>query len=70
MENNNLNQEILDKVTKVCICKAISKATIKDAVKNGSNTIDEIKVKTGAATGGCRGCRCISKIEEIIEEHK
>ena len=27
MENNNLNQEILDKITKVCVCKAVSRVT-------------------------------------------
>lgn len=64
--NNNLTEEILDKQTKVCICKSISRATIKNAIKNGASTLDEIKETTGAAKGGCNGCRCIPKIEELI----
>ncbi|MDF2945125.1 MAG: (2Fe-2S)-binding protein, partial [Herbinix sp.] len=42
MEDNNINQEILDKLTKVCICKGISKATIKNAIKNGAKTVLEV----------------------------
>ena len=39
---NNLNSDILDKITKTCTCKSISRATIKEAIKNGANTIDEV----------------------------
>lgn len=34
-----LNDEIRDKLTKVCICKSIPRKTIKDAIKNGAQTI-------------------------------
>ena len=30
---NNLNSDILDKITKTCTCKSISRATIKEAIK-------------------------------------
>ena len=36
----NLNKDILDKLTKVCLCKAISRATIKKAVENGARTVE------------------------------
>lgn len=69
MENNNLNEQVLDKLTKVCICKAISRATIKDAIKNGAHTVEAVSAKTGACTGGCRGNRCKSKIQNLIDEN-
>ena len=68
--DNNLNQEVLDKVTKVCICKAISRKTIKDAIKNGADTFEKIQETTGAGTGSCRGMRCKDKILELIDDHK
>ncbi len=37
-DNNNLNQQVIDKMTKVCICRAISRAKIKEAIKNGAHT--------------------------------
>lgn len=69
MENNNLNEKVLDKLTKVCICKAISRATIKDAIKNGAHTVEEVTAKTGACTGGCNGNRCKSKIQDLINQN-
>jgi NAD(P)H-nitrite reductase large subunit len=63
---NNIDSKILDKLTKVCICKAISRAAIKLAVNNGAKTVEEVKKVTGAGSGGCGGRRCTSKIEEIL----
>ncbi|MPQ43459.1 (2Fe-2S)-binding protein [Clostridium tarantellae] len=66
--DNNLNQEILDKLTKVCVCKAVSRATIKNTIRDGAKSVEEIAKKTGATTGGCCGRRCICKIETLIKE--
>lgn len=65
----NLNQDILDKLTKVCLCKAISRATIKKAIENGARTVEEVKKITGAGSGGCGGKRCTPKIEELLKEY-
>lgn len=62
----NLNEELLDKLTKVCICKAISKARIKEAIRNGADTLEKVQAVTGAGTGGCNGRRCSPKIQELI----
>lgn len=67
---NNANEQIMDKLTKVCICKSISRLKIKEAIKNGARTVEEVKAATGATTGGCNGRRCIHKIEELIEREK
>ena len=67
--SENLNQDILDKITKTCVCKAVSRATIKNSISNGAKTLDEVIKKTGACTGGCKGFRCKDKIELLINEH-
>ncbi|SKA75719.1 BFD-like [2Fe-2S] binding domain-containing protein [Clostridium sp. USBA 49] len=66
----NLNQEILDKLTKVCLCKSISKLTIKKAIDGGAKTLKEVQAKTGAGSGSCCGRRCTPKIEALLEEAK
>jgi bacterioferritin-associated ferredoxin len=64
----NINNEIMDKLTKVCLCKAIPRSTIKKAVQNGARTVAEVQKATGAGSGGCKGNRCTSKIEELIKQ--
>lgn len=68
MENNNLNQEIMDKLTKVCICKGISRATIKKAISDGAKTVSEVQKATGAGSGPCGGRRCTPKIQELLDQ--
>jgi len=65
----NLNKDILDKLTKVCLCKAISRATLRKAIENGARTVEEVKKATGAGSGGCGGKRCTLKIEELLKEY-
>ncbi len=67
---NNIDSKILDKLTKVCICKGISRATIKLAINNGAKTVEEVKKVTGAGSGGCGGRRCTPKIQEILNNLK
>ena len=67
MENNDLNKEILDKLTKVCICKGISRATIKKAISGGASTLVEVQKATGAGSGPCGGRRCTPKIQELLD---
>lgn len=64
----NINAEILDKLTKVCLCKGISRASIKKSILNGAKTIEEVRKATGA--GSCCGRRCTPKIEQLLEELK
>jgi len=66
--NDDLNQEILDKLTKVCICKAISRASIKKAIASGANTLEKVQKNSGAGSGPCGGKRCTPKILSLLEE--
>ena len=61
-------EEIKDNMKKVCICKSISKGTIKNAIKEGATTVEEVKRKTGATTGNCKGTRCTGPINDIIND--
>lgn len=66
----NLNNKMLDKLTKVCICKAINRTKIKDAIRNGAKTLEEVNNITGSGSGGCNGTRCRGKIEELLKSYK
>jgi NAD(P)H-nitrite reductase large subunit len=64
--SENINEEIMDKLTKVCICKAIPRSKIKEAIRNGADTLEKIQKATGAGSGGCGGKRCTPKIIELL----
>lgn len=66
----NLSKEMLDKLTKVCICKGISRAAVMAAIRNGAKTIEEVQKSTGAGSGSCAGKRCTPKIQELLLEHR
>lgn len=70
MENTNLNEQILDKLTKVCLCKAIPRSKIKDAIRKGAITVTDVSNATGSCTGGCSGRRCTPKIQELIDTYQ
>lgn len=63
-------EQIKDRLTKTCPCRQVTRATIKAAIKEGADTLEKIKDKTGATTGCCKGRRCKGSIEELIERHK
>ena len=65
---NNINSKMIDKLTKICLCKVISKAEIKKAIKNGAKTLEDVQKITGAGSGGCRGHRCTPMIEVILKQ--
>lgn len=67
---DELNQDVMDKYTKICICKAISKSTIKKAIQNGADTLEKVQRATSAGSGNCGGRRCTPKILELLEEYQ
>lgn len=64
----NISSEILDKLTKVCLCKGIPRSTMKKAIKNGAKSVEEVRKATGAGSGPCKGRRCTPKIEELLRQ--
>lgn len=67
--NEEINQDILDKLTKVCLCKAITRASIKKAIASGADTLVKVQKATSAGSGSCGGKRCGPKILVLLEEH-
>ncbi|MEF9952278.1 MAG: (2Fe-2S)-binding protein [Clostridium sp.] len=67
---NNLNQEVIDKLTKTCICSVVTRQAIKESIKNGARTFEDVKKATRAGCGSCKGARCKWKIEELISDFK
>lgn len=63
-------QEIIDKLTKICLCKGVPKSTIKKAIAEGCTTKEEVWKKTNTGNGPCKGRRCGPRIEACIEEMK
>jgi bacterioferritin-associated ferredoxin len=59
----------MDKLTKICIFKSISRLNIKMAIEDGAKTVEDVKKATGVTTGSCRGKRCSEKIQELIDEY-
>jgi bacterioferritin-associated ferredoxin len=69
MSENNINEDIMDKLTKVCICKGISRKSIKSAIRTGASSIEAVRKVTGAGSGSCSGTRCTPKILELLEKN-
>jgi NAD(P)H-nitrite reductase large subunit len=67
---SDVNSEILDKMTKVCICKGIPRSTMKRAIENGADTVEKVRKATGAGSGPCGGRRCTPKIEELLASYR
>lgn len=70
MDQDRIKAEIMDKMTKVCICKGIPRSTIKKVIQDGANTLEEVQKATGAGSGPCGGRRCAPKILQLLEEYK
>jgi len=52
----------------VCRCESVSEQEIRDAVRGGARTLDEIKYKTLAGFGRCQGGFCTSRVIKIMAE--
>ena len=61
-----MEMEMKDRLEKVCVCKGTTKETIKNAIREGNDTVEKVATATGATEGACRGGRCRGKIEELI----
>jgi bacterioferritin-associated ferredoxin len=65
-----INEAVMDKITKVCLCKSISRATIKKAIMDGAHTVVKVNAAVGSGSGPCKGQRCGPKIQALIDQMK
>jgi glycerol-3-phosphate dehydrogenase len=52
----------------VCRCEKVSEQEIREAVRGGARTLDEIKYKTLAGFGRCQGGFCTSRVIKIMAQ--
>ncbi|MFO7880976.1 MAG: NAD(P)/FAD-dependent oxidoreductase [Kosmotogaceae bacterium] len=52
----------------ICQCNQVSEKEIRDAIRNGAETLDDVKFRTRATFGRCQGGFCTWKIMKIISE--
>ena len=68
MTNRTKEQEIIEGLKPVCICKGIKKRAILDRIKAGATTVEELRKTTGAGSGSCKGERCTPRIIGCLRE--
>ncbi len=68
--NDEVNEQVMDNITKVCICKAISRRKIKEAIREGADSVMKVSIATGSGTGACHGRRCGLKIKDLVDGYK
>lgn len=68
--DNEVNDQVMDNITKVCICKAITRRRIKEAIRGGADSVIKVSQETGSGTGACHGRRCGLKINALVDGYK
>jgi bacterioferritin-associated ferredoxin len=68
MSNSTKEQEIIEGLKPVCICKGIKKKAILEKIKDGVTTVEGLKKSTGAGSGPCKGERCTPRILKCLRE--
>lgn len=68
MHKTKKEQEIIEGLKPVCICKGIKARVFLERIKAGLKTVEELKKATGAGSGSCKGERCTPRIRELIDK--
>jgi NAD(P)H-nitrite reductase large subunit len=70
MDRSAKEQEIIDGLKPVCICKGIKKRMFQEKIRCGCLTVEELRKATGAGSGSCKGERCTPRIQELLKERE
>ncbi len=68
MDKKTREQEIIEGLKPVCICKGIKKRVFLEKIRSGCTTVEELRKATGAGSGSCKGERCTPRIEELLRK--
>lgn len=63
---NEKEQQIIDGLKPICLCKGIKKRVFLKHIQAGVKTVAELQQVTGAGSGSCKGKRCTPRIEELL----
>lgn len=61
-------QEIIEGLKPVCLCKGIRKSVFLKHIRAGIVTVEGLRKATGAGSGSCKGKRCTARIEELLRD--
>lgn len=61
-------QEIIEGLKPICLCKGIKKKVFLSHIKSGKKTLESLRKATGAGSGPCGGKRCTPRILTLLEE--
>ena len=61
-------QEIIEGLKVVCICKGIRRRTFLQHIAAGKRTLPELQQATGAGSDPCGGRRCTPRLQELLAE--
>ncbi len=61
-------QEIIEGLKPICLCKGIRKSVFLKHLRAGIVTLEGLRRATGAGSGPCGGKRCTPRIEELLHE--
>jgi bacterioferritin-associated ferredoxin len=64
--NKISEQELLEKLSALCVCRGITKAQFKKASESRASTVEEIQKSIGTTKGFCCRKRCLNKIQQLM----
>lgn len=62
------NNQVIENLKVICLCRNIKKGTILKAIAKGASTLKEVNRDLGSGSGDCKGERCQAKINGIVKE--
>lgn len=68
MDRSKKEQEIIEGLRPVCICRGIKQKVFMQKIKTGMTTIEELQRATGAGSGSCKGERCTPRLLELLRK--
>ena len=60
-------QDIIDGLKLICQCRGVKKRVFLRHIADGIDTVEGLQRVTGAASGDCRGKRCLPRIRDMVE---
>jgi len=70
LDQTTKEQQIIEGLKPLCLCKGIRKSVFLKHIAAGLRTLEELQRATGAGSGSCKGKRCTPRIVELLEEQR
>lgn len=70
MDQTTKEQQIIDGLKPLCLCKGIRKSVFLKHIAAGLQTLEKLQRATGAGAGPCKGKRCMPRIVKLLQEQR